>query len=60
MACSHYENDECRNGFPVTTGCRAEKDSVLEKLTIGHVVCMNEGLCARLYPETGCPKKALI
>ena len=37
MSCSHFKNDKCKNGFPVTTGCWATGE--LEKSTINGVKC---------------------
>ena len=51
MSCIHYENSECKNGFPVTTGCWAT--GTLEKNTMKYVKCADENWCGSMYFNSG-------
>ena len=53
MSCSHYINGKCKDGFPVTTGCKATANSTLEANTIGGVLCLDEEWCGKAYGENG-------
>jgi len=63
MSCSHcikidHDKDgfsiyKCKNGFPTTTGCWAEKNGQLESNMISGVLCNNEEWCGSVYFEYG-------
>lgn len=59
MACSHHiangkghnGNGECKNGFPVTSGCWAT--GKLGELMGPRVHCLDEEWCGWAYSQTG-------
>lgn len=52
MACSHYIDEECKNGFPVTIGCSRKKEEEQDWMMKG-VLCNSEYFCARAYDDNG-------